>query len=143
MTFTPVESQSRTVGPYTIVYLRPDQGTEGGHEVRWPYQYEGETEQRIRVLPDGHTSGQRRSRSITEACSAAAEAQPDHMLAMLVGHLSLAGLNFEVIDTSRDPLEQYLTDWLLDSVFSDGAALIRDLTVEGYQITRLEDDDTT
>lgn len=141
MSFTPVESQTRQIGPFVVVYLRPDKGSEGGHEIRLPDGH------RVRVLPDGRTSGQKRSRIITEALTRAVELHETGTppLALIVGHLAVAKLTWELQEPRVGPtLEGVIDEWLEDQHIDplvDAHSLIDHLERRGYQITRTEETD--
>jgi len=116
----PVETQSKTVGPYQIVYLRGP-GPEGGHEIRFP---DGQT---LRVLPDGSTSGKYRSKRIVshlEAVSASFGPGSDSLVRdMVLGYLIRAGLNVELGEPDRPSPAEII-----------GADAVRELADAGYEI---------
>lgn len=74
-----------TVPPSSVVYLRSAHSSEGGHEISVGGR-------RLWVLPDGRTSGQRRSRLITQALAACEQAAGSGVdpLAHVYGLLALA-----------------------------------------------------
>lgn len=57
------QSVYQTAPPCTVTYLRSQASSEGGHQIECGGR-------RLWVLPDGHTSGQRRSRLISQALGA-------------------------------------------------------------------------
>jgi hypothetical protein len=78
------ESTWRTVPETRVSYLRNPHSAEGGHEI-------AQGGRAIRVLPDGRTSGQRRSRLITGAVAACEGLQLD-VLAYVWGVCCRAGV---------------------------------------------------
>lgn len=69
--------------PVEVVYLRSPGSTEGGHQVTLG-------DRMIRVLPDGQTTGQKRSHIITGALTEL-QKDPDPLI-YLIGALTAAGI---------------------------------------------------
>ena len=94
MTWKADERHRKTFGPFGVVSERNDDN-ETAHLVTL-------TDQTIRVLPDDHTSGQKRSRTITEALKTLEALDPDPKLAktILIGALAEEDLTWEEITTT-------------------------------------------
>lgn len=75
-------------GASTVTYLRSKSSPEGAHLVAC-------VDGSVRVLPDGHTTGQRRSRMISEALTATQE-HPQLAYMHLVGVLTLNRFRYEI-----------------------------------------------
>lgn len=71
-------------GPLEVVYLRSPDSAEGGHQITWAGRM-------IRVLPDGQTTGQKRSHIITDALTDL-QVNPDP-LTYLIGAFIAAGVD--------------------------------------------------
>lgn len=142
----------RTFGPYTLHSERD--GQETAHLVAFP---DG---RKVRVVPDGRNSGQRRSRVTSEALAAiceqvggvehASELARDGInpimdpVAYLVGCLAVAGGAWEMVlpeVTIGEWLDGWFNwpgDWSFDTR-DTSRALLYDLDTAGWQIVRKGD----
>lgn len=138
MTWITEERTAKTIGALRIVYCRPKEGTEGAHQVEFP---DGRA---VRVVPDGQTTGKRRSTTILAACRAIAEvAYPVKLdpYSYLIGVLTDNKLAWEAVDLTAMSIEEWLSEWLggylgveRSAVLAD--ALIEDLAADGWQIVQ-------
>lgn len=134
-----VPAQSKQIGPFRVVYLKPRKGSEGAHLVEFP---DGRA---VRVLPDGRNSGQKRSRTITEALTALSELEgaPIDPLTYLIGHLTATDLTWEALEPLREAtVEEWLEAWL-EVAGVDGRPdmvareFLHDLEAFGWKIERV------
>lgn len=128
MTWKTDSRSLRTFGPY-IVYSERD-GGDTAHLVAFP---DG---RKVRVLPDGRNSGQRRSRVTSDAL--AALQQPPHIAAdaalyFFVGLIVVAGLSYELV-LPEVTIEEWLVEWL--EAGGSATQLLMDLGADGWAIVR-------
>ena len=87
----------RTVGAGQIIPLRSRASSEWGHLVSTSDGYT------VRVLPDGHTSGKKRSHTISQALTDAEARTPgDLTVDVLVGRLWRAGISRFTVEQEPD-----------------------------------------
>ncbi len=154
MTWVVDGNQQRNIGPYVLVSERD--GDQTAHLVTFP---DG---RQIRVLPDGSTSGQKRSRVTKLALEslvrlvAHSESLPDgetllppgyDPMLYLVGSLAYAGLSWEQV-TDEPTVEDWLAVWLPMMDFETGQfgddgmlaakLLVDDLGRSGWEIVKTE-----
>jgi len=140
MTWKPDPRTERRIGPYVVVSERD--GSETAHRVSFP------DDRGLRVLPDGRASGQRRSRTITEALTEAYSMAPvkradldevyefDPVL-YLVGALAAAGMAWESTGARDITIAEWLTEWFEHGAQRFTAAeLLKDLDADGWQVVR-------
>ena len=114
-------NQQRNIGPYSLVSERD--GDQTAHLVTFP------DNRQLRVLPDGASSGQKRSRVTKVALEALvalvahSESLPEGVTVLppgydpmlyLVGSLAYAGLSWEQV-TDEPTVEDWLADWFWSS----------------------------
>lgn len=133
-------------GPFWLIPERD--GSETAHLVEWP---DG---RRLRVLPDGINSGQRRSRVVSEALKRVCDqlGGEDHVselaaedpggitdlaLTFVVGAIARADLSWEY---PPPDLEVSIEEWLAEWLEAGGSAeqLLHELGVDGWKIVRKE-----
>ena len=151
MTWVVDGNQQRNLGPYVLVSERD--GDQTAHLVTFP------DNRQLRVLPDGASSGQKRSRVVKVALDslvrlvAHSEALPDGVTPLppgydpmlyLVGSLAYAGLSWEQI-TDEPTVEDVIADWLVlmdDRLPGEtelaAKALVSDLASSGWEIVKTE-----
>ena len=154
MTWVADENQQRNIGPYSLVSERD--GDQTAHLVTFP------DNRQLRVLPDGSTSGQKRSRvtkvtlEALAALVAHSESLPDgetplppgyDPMLYLVGSLAYGGLSWEQV-SNEQTVEDVVADWIvtvvpvLDEFGVDGETaakgLVSDLASSGWKIVKTE-----
>lgn len=143
MTWTADEDLRRVYGPYEMVPERD--GLLTAHLVSLPGR-------QIRVLPDGASSGQKRSRVIKVALEVMAALRGDSgslpgfdPMLYLVGSLAYSGLEWEQITDDpavEDFLDEWLSvmkDWYTDESRFTAKLLVADLASSGWQIVKRDD----
>lgn len=137
MTWTPDERHIRTFGPYALTPER--KGLETAHRVDIPGGLS------VRALPDGRTSGQKRSHVILKALKEldGFDPAPSYDLATnyLIGQLALSAINWEWADTETEALhavsiEEWLEHWFTERDLNEAWAfqLLADLKTDGWQV---------
>ena len=140
MTWKPDPRTERRFGPYVLISERD--GAQTAHLVTFP---DG---RKVRCLPDGQTSGQKRSRVTTDALTVLHELwQAAHFAdgpdfepaSYLIGCLAVAGLTWEVVDADLTvTIEEWLTEWFSEPHPNRSLHLLGDLDDDGWQIVRKE-----
>lgn len=139
VTWTPDLRHQKTYGTLTLTPER--NGGETAHRVDIPGGLS------VRALPDGRTSGQKRSHVIVKALVALGMMDPppayDLAANYLIGQLALSAMTWEWADTETEALrsvsiEEWLESWFLDRDLSLAWAhhLLADLKVDGWQVGR-------
>lgn len=126
----------REFGPYSLTSLRAKHGTEGAHLVEGPSWA-------LRVVPDGHTSGAKRAKVLSEILTALPQfsAISGEVHALTVGRLTLEGLKWEPVLTETT-IEEWLDEWFelfglnKNDVKYARESLLGDLADDGWQIGR-------
>ncbi|GEM_PF-2848321 len=131
MSWKRAKTPSKTVAGVDVYYITRRGQSEGGHDLVFR---DGTT---IRVLPDG-TSGQRRSRVITQALNQAlwsGLSDTADLVALVAGWLAIWGLTWEILQPER-PLEDVVEAWMDGA--RDAAEFVAELDRAGWQIVRKE-----
>lgn len=155
MTWKPDERTIKTFGDYSVVSER--RGSDTAHLISFP---DG---RKVRVLPDPDTSGQKRSRIVSEALAdlqgwdeakaalykagmrgtRAWDALQRDPFVQLVGVLDLEGLAWEVPGPGEVTIEEWLAEWFECMPPTEAATaaddLIKDLETTGWKIVRKEE----
>lgn len=94
----------------------------------------------IRVLPDGATSGQKRSRvlrRVLEAAKALDGTSSDLVETYVIGGLAREGLTWEQVSNIREvTIEEWLAEWL--EAGGSASQLLEELADDGWKIVRAE-----
>lgn len=142
MTWKPDTRHVKTYGDLTLTPER--QGQETAHRIDIPGGLS------VRAVPDGQTSGRKRSHVVSKALTELGmmDPPPSYDLAAnyLLGQLALSGLTWEWCDLATEAreavtIEEWLTHWMEAEghpVTGDIAAsrLLADLSSDGWQIVR-------
>ena len=127
-----VPQKRHQVGPFVVDYLREGDRGEGGHEVALP---DG---RRLRVLPDGTTTAQKRRDRIVGGLTELQSLPPGSVdpITYLVGCMYVLGAsNYEILGQTITPQEiitDCLADWGKDLT---AEKVIGELAAAGYTIT--------
>lgn len=134
------KSQRQQVGRFILDYLR-GRGAEGGHQVSFP---DG---RRLRVLPDGRSTGKYRSHRIVSDLTALdvvwesfSDAGLDPVL-WLVGSWAVAGFDWQLLlpETRSDP-EAVIGEVLRDfGSTTTPAKLLAELEAAGWSVRPVEE----
>jgi hypothetical protein len=139
MTWAPDDRHIRTFGDLTLTPER--NGGETAHRVDVPGGLS------VRALPDGETSGMKRSHVIVKALTALGEMDPapsyDLATNYLIGQLALSGMQWEWCDLATEAretvkIEEWLEAWFTDRELSEAWAfqLLDDLKTDGWRVSR-------
>lgn len=126
------ERHLRTFGAFSMVSEQNKAG-ETAHCVTLP---DG---QQLRVLPDDRTSGQRRSRTISEALKALVDVEGIDPMTYIVGAVAKAGLTWQAV-LAEVTIEEWLDHWFEayepSRLAPSSEMLLDDLDTDGWEIVR-------